>query len=311
MYGLPRTETQPVLAEGHGMRYLVQVRTVFAKPIIVKLAVLCDLLLVKTESITSAASYIRELQARGRYHFTTNDVVQALGVSLAAARAALRRLKAKGLVASPHRGFHVIVPPEYHGLGCLPADQFIPDLMRHLGEPYYVALLSAAAYHGAAHQRPQRFQVIVPTARRGIVCGGVSVDFVARRNMAATPVIQRNTPRGILRIASPEATALELVGYPDRGGGLSNVATVLVELVESMDARALEVEAKRAPMALVQRLGYLLSLVEAEEYAAALEPVLGEGTPFIVALSPAVSMAGAVRDMRWRVAINVEVEPDL
>ena len=261
--------------------------------------------------MTSAGTYIRELQARGRYHFTTDEAVQALGGSVTATRAALRRLKAKGLVAAPHRGFYVIVPPEYQGLGCPPADQFIPDLMQHLGEPYYVALLSAAAYHGAAHQRPQRFQVMVPSARRGISCGRVSVDFIARRDMAATPVIQRNTPRGIIRIASPEATALELVAYPDRGGGLSNVATVLVELAESMEARALEVEARRAPMAWVQRLGYLLSLVDAEEYAAALDPVLGDGSPFIVALAPAVSMAGAVRDMRWRVATNVEIEPDL
>lgn len=293
------------------MRYSVHVWTAVTQSVIAKHYVLRDLLLVKIQSMASAANYIRDLQARGRYHFTTGEAVQALGGSVAAARAALRRLKEKGLVADPYRGFHVIVPPEYLGLGCLPADQFIPDLMQHLGEPYYVALLSAAAYHGAAHQRPQRFQVMVPRARRAIACGQVSIDFIARRDMAGTPVVQRNTPRGILRIASPEASALELVGYPDHGGGLSNVATVLVELVESMDARALEAEARRVPMAWVQRLGYLLSLVNAEEYAAALEPVLGDGSPFLVALAPAVSMAGAVRDMRWRVAANVEIDPDL
>jgi len=33
--------------------------------------------------------------------------------------------------------------------------------------------------------------------------------------MAATPVIDRNTPRGTLRIASAAATSLELVGYPE------------------------------------------------------------------------------------------------
>ncbi len=51
--------------------------------------------------------------------------------------------------------------------------------MQHLREPYYVALLTAAAYHG---------------------------------------------------------------------GGLSNVATVLVELVAEMAPRALEIEARRVPM---------------------------------------------------------------
>ena len=64
-------------------------------------------------------------------------------------------------------------------------------------------------------------------------------------------------------------------------------------------------------MAWVQRLGYILSLIEADEHATALEPVLADGSAFFVALAPPLSMAGAVRDARWRVAVNVAVEPDL
>jgi len=261
--------------------------------------------------VTSAANYIQDLQARGRYHFTTNTAVRALGGSLAAVRGALRRLKQKTLIADPHRGFHVIVPPEYRELGCLPADQFIPDLMAHLGEPYYVALLSAAAYHGAAHQRPQVFQVMVARARRAIECGRVRVRFAARRDMQATPVVQRNTPRGVLRIASAEATALELVGYAEASGGLGQVATVLRELVEAIDSTAIAAEARRAPLAWAQRLGYLLVLVEAERLALALDPILRERKPFSVALSPSLPKTGAPRDPRWNVAVNTEVEPDL
>ena len=33
-------------------------------------------------------------------------------------------------------------------------------MMAHLHRGYYVALLTAAAMHGAAHQAPQSFQVI-------------------------------------------------------------------------------------------------------------------------------------------------------
>ena len=46
----------------------------------------------------SASHFIDGLAARGRHHFTTDEAVAALGVSLPAARAALRRLKAKGEV---------------------------------------------------------------------------------------------------------------------------------------------------------------------------------------------------------------------
>ena len=261
--------------------------------------------------MSSAASYIRDLQSDGRYHFTTEDAAQALGTSSTATRAALRRLKKKGWVADPYRGFHVIVPPEYRSIGCLPADQFIPYLMEHLGEPYYVGLLSAAQYHGAAHQRPMVFQVVVPRPRRSLDCGGVRVEFITRLDMRATTVIERNTPTGIIRIASPAATALELVGYVHRSGYLHNVATILMELAELVEGRRLAQEARRAPTAWVQRLGYLLCFVEAEELAAHLEPVLSDRRVFTVALAPWTKATGAPRDPRWNVAVNVEVEPDL
>ena len=107
--------------------------------------------------------------------------------------------------------------------------------MQHLRVPYYVALLSASELHGAAHQRPQGFQVMVRVNRRAIVCGLVRVQFIARKDLECTPVIEKNTPRGLLRASSPEATALEVVGYPEHCGGLDNVASVLSELVEAID----------------------------------------------------------------------------
>ncbi len=261
--------------------------------------------------MVSASDYIQDLQARGRYSFTSEEVVRALGRSLIATRAALRRLKEKGAIAVPYRGFHVIVPPEYRKLGCLPADQFIPDLMEHLGTPYYVGLLSAAAYHGAAHQAPMVFQVIVPKARRNIECGSVRVQFIARSDMVATSTVERNTVRGVLRIASPEATALEIVGYPEHCGRIDNVATVLAELAETMNGDRLAKEAHRAPLSWVQRLGYLLCLVDADELAGRLDEVVAERDAFTVALAPWKDVSGAPRDPRWRVAVNVVVEPDL
>ena len=108
------------------------------------------------------SAYIDSLEARGRYHFTTDEVAKALGVTPVAARASVPRQRQKGRIAAPHRGFFVVVPPEYRLLGCLPAEQFVPQLMKHLGLAYYVGLLSAAALHGAAHQAsimPQVFAV--------------------------------------------------------------------------------------------------------------------------------------------------------
>ena len=108
----------------------------------------------------SAIDLLSRMAANGQYHFTTSEIRNTLGSSKEATRAVLRRLKNKGLIATPLRSFHVIIPPEYQHLGCLPADQFISHLMANLEQPYYVALLSAARYHGAAHQQPQLFHVL-------------------------------------------------------------------------------------------------------------------------------------------------------
>lgn len=259
----------------------------------------------------SAAAFLRDLQSRGRYSFSTEQAVRALDRSPSAVQAALRRLKAKGQLADPYRGFHVIVPPEYQRLGCLPPEQFLPDLMTFLEEPYYVALLSAAAAHGAAHQKPQVFQVIVRSQRRSIDCGRVRVQFIQRADMQSTPVEVRNTERGELRIATPAATAVELVGYAAHCGGLDNVATVLAELAGSIPTSALAEEALRAPLAWVQRLGFLLEVVEAGELAESLLPIVEARRAFPVALESSAPTKGRPSDPRWKISVNVQVEPDL
>jgi predicted transcriptional regulator of viral defense system len=227
-----------------------------------------------------------------------------------AVRAALRRLKRRGEIADPHRGFHVIVPPEYRRLGCLPPEQFIPQLMEHLGEVYYVALLSAAELHGAAHHRPQELQVMLAKNRKPIVCGEVRVRFIARRDLARTPVVEMNSPRGRLRVASPEATALELMGYAEQAGGLNNVVSVLADLVDAINAAKLAAAARLCPVAWAQRLGHLLELIGHEELAGALVDHVREHATVVTPLVRSRAVVRAPRAKRWKLALNASVEPD-
>lgn len=258
-------------------------------------------------SSPTAAHLVDRLAASGRYHFTTADAVKALGVSPVAARAALRRLAAKGAIASPHRGFHVIVPPEYRRLGCLPAEQFVPQLMAHLGLSYYAGLLTAAQFHGAAHQRPQAFQVMLEKNRAPIQCGDVRVEFFARKAIARVPVAEVNTPRGVLRVSSPDATAIDLVGYLGKAGGVDTVATVLAELAERLDADRLVAAARTAPTPWSQRLGYLLDQAGASDKTGGLEKwVRGRATEY-TQLLPGGRRARE-RSKRWRLGVNAKLE---
>jgi predicted transcriptional regulator of viral defense system len=257
-----------------------------------------------------AQDYLEDLASQGRYHFTTTSAVEALGVSEVAVRAQLRRLKQRGWIASPLRSFHVIVPPEYRRVGCLPAEEFVDQLMAQLGEPYYVGLLSAAARHGAANQRPQGLQVMVPKNRPRVECGQARIVFVARGDLERMSVTTFNTARGTVRFATPEVTALELVGYPRQAGGLSNVATVLSELGESIDRDELAATAALCPVGWSQRLGYLLELVEHQRLADALESFVAKNASSYAPLRRAAAVAGAERVPKWKLLVNADAEPD-
>jgi predicted transcriptional regulator of viral defense system len=259
----------------------------------------------------SVPRYLDDLQGRGIYCFSGAEAVQALGSGVLAIRAALRRLRHKGEIAMPFRGFYVIVPPEFRTLGCLPANHFIPSLMSHLGVPYYAGLLSAAEHYGAAHHRPQVFQVVVVQNRPGLICGGVRVEFIARKNAGAIPTQDFKTPRGYLKVSTPEATAFDLVGYPHHAGGLDHTATVLAELAESLDAQKLAAIADLSPMAWSQRLGYLLDSIGEGRLAEGLAEHLQDKDPVPVPLSPSLPCKGVQQDRRWRVLVNETVEPEV
>ena len=252
---------------------------------------------------------MESLAASGRYHFDTADAQTALNASPAAAKQALSRLKKQGLIASPVRGFHVIVPPEYRSIGGPPADQFIPGLMRHLGLDYYVGLLSAAQYYGAAHHRPQEFQVFLVRNRRSITCGAVRVVFIARKALKAVPTRSFNTPRGTIAVSSPEATAVDLAGYPEHAGGLDQVATVLSDLAETIDPTLLAKAAETAPLPWAQRLGYLLQVADADQIIGPLRNYVEAAARNYVWLAPSGADKGDhVRD--WKLIINESVEPE-
>ena len=259
----------------------------------------------------TARYLIEQLASRGRYCFTSEEARVALKVSSDATKLALHRLSKRGSIASPARGFYVIIPPEYRSLGCLPAEQFIPSLMESKGMNYYTGLLSAAQYYGAAHQRPQEFQVFLAKNRRPIRCGKVRVRFIARKQIDEVPVRAFNTARGQLRVSTPEATAIDLAGYPEHVGGLNQVATILSELAEEINPTTLVDAATTAPITWIQRLGYILELVEADPVAGKIRALVREQAREYTMLLPGSDNKDGYRMPDWKLIVNAELEPDI
>ncbi len=219
-------------------------------------------------TLMSFSNYIRELQQYGKCCFTLDDAVQRLQKSRKAVLSSIEHLLAKGEIASPARGFYVIVSPEYMKMGCIPPEHFIPYLMQYWSVDYYVGLLTAASYHGASHQAVQYFQVMIEGRRPVMKCGRVRVRFITHKHLKDTPCQIINTTKSKLNVSTREGTVKDLMYYQGQSGGLNHIVTVLEELQEVIDPQELLKLAEASKdIAWKQRLGFLLEYVGARSLA--------------------------------------------
>lgn len=248
------------------------------------------------------------LLSTGKYWCTVPSAADALGRSEVATRSVIQRLLQHRRLFSPARGFYVVVPAEYRAWGVVPASWFVDPMMAHLGRSYYVALLSAAEAHGAAHQRPQVFQVMVNRGLASRDFERVRMRMYAKATLSVDRVTRVNTHTGTMAVSSPELSVVNLAGHLRDAGGLDNLATVIVELAEDgrLSANAFAAVAGEELPAPVRRAGWLiehltdLTLDDAVTALRQSEPVR---------LDPYGARRGHV-DERWGVRVNADVEPE-
>jgi len=238
--------------------------------------------------------------------------MQALGVSANAFRKAAQRLARSRRLVRVRGDFHVIVPLDYYRAGITPPEWFIDDLMRHLGVRYYLGALTAAAYHGATHQRAMVFQVVAERSLRPIRAANQRIQFLYKKSVAQTPTQSLKVPAGYLPMSTPEATAIDLLRYAPRVGELNHVLTVLQELGEAIRPRML-VQAAQADgnLAYAQRLGWLLDQTRFADRTKLLAEWCARKAPLPARLHPASPTRHCQRDRRWNLWLNTTPEGDL
>jgi predicted transcriptional regulator of viral defense system len=253
--------------------------------------------------------YVDQLQESGRYTFVREEALKELKMSPVALKLAARRLARQGRLTSPRRGFFVIVPLEYKSAGSPPPSWFIDQLMQFQSEPYYVALLSAAALHGAAHQQPQEFQVMAGRQMRPAIAGRSRIRFLLKKHIKRTQTIPLKTETGTMKTSTPESTALDLVRYAPHAGGLSNIATVLSELAEKIDPERLREAARRDDdLPSAQRLGFLLDHIGQEAKVEPLAEWIKRSRARTVSLRSGGPVRRVRKSTRWKVMVNEDIE---
>jgi len=261
--------------------------------------------------------YVQDLQKKGIFAFSLREIREKFpSFSEIAIKSALRRISDNNAIISVRKGFYAIIPIGYALRGTVPPELYIDNLMKYLNRPYYVSLLNAASYYGAAHQQPQAFSVITLfPPPRDTVKNGVYINFIATRKKIPQAWLRPfRTESGDIQVSKPELTAADLITHQKEIGGLNRAATVLYELAETLDFKLLD---KRffdfIPIPTIQRLGYLLECVlEQPELA---EKLYAKAQAYKckfqkIPLKQNNKKENFAVDKRWKIIINEQLEMD-
>lgn len=265
--------------------------------------------------MTTIREWISEQESIGHPTFSLGDVQLAFpALSSQVIQNNLRRLKLEQRIVSVYKRFFAIVPVKYKARGVVPATFYVADLMHYLNRPYYFGLLSAARIWGASHQAVTIDFVTTsyPALNATSFMNG-EIKWCYRYSMPKEFLVERKDENGRVLYSSPELTAVELVQYEQHCGGLGNVATVLSELVESVDFSKLPREFFTYCKGVsIQRLGYILEeVLEEKKLAEALRDQWRRNfLPVRAKLNPRADTSVETRNRRWHLDINAKVEID-
>ncbi len=262
------------------------------------------------------AKWIENRLYRGYYTFSYSDVKsEFLSYDDTYIKNTISRLIKRRTIISPTKGFYVIVPVEYALSGLVPATFYIDQMMEYLHRDYYIGLMNAASFYGAAHQRPQTFSVFnngIPL--RNSTKAGISFDFITSSNIYDSLLKNHKTKLGNINVSCPELTALDLVEHQAKIGGLNRCCTVLSELADSLNFEEVDnAFYKVYGVPAYQRLGYILENV-LEEYEIAesfYHQVLSHDMKFRkVPFKIGKLTANCATDSKWKILVNQEIEID-
>ena len=260
--------------------------------------------------------WIKDLQKLGRITFSRREIEERFpALTEPSIRNALNRLVTKGEIVSAWKGFYVIVPLKYASRKIVPPVLYIDDLMKYLNRSYYIGLLNAAAFYGAAHQQPQDFFVIsTPPALRDTMKKGIRINFASRKEIPKSLLQSFKTETGYVQVSSPEFTAADLITYQNVIGGMNRTSTVLNELAESLHIDSLnEKFFENVPVSTVQRLGFLLEKVLKQtelSHQLLMKAKENRCTFQKIPLKNGNQTVGYEVDSKWKIIINEEIEID-
>lgn len=226
----------------------------------------------------------------------------------------LSRLIAKKEIVNLRKGFYLIITPRYSSAQKLPIQLYCEKLFKHLDRSYYVALFSAAKFHGASHQQVHRDYIITEQPKfNDISKGTIDIRFLTTSNWTDKNILIKKSDAGIYKVSSPALTIVDLIHYQTKLGGINRMLAVIEELSEDLNESDLvELLSWYPNKSTLQRFGFLLEELGIKEDAQELIFMNLKTTNFFpVLLSPKSNEKPGAVNNRWKVAVNIKMESDI
>ena len=261
----------------------------------------------------SSQEALKKLQAGAHYCFSSEqfDALTGRGTSVSASRAALHRLRARGLITPLARGsgWWLIVPPEHFNRGAPPVLWWLHDYLTQKEGVYQLALLSAAQAHGSSHFAVLETQVFVPAPRRPLHVGPFRLRFFAKQAVGRAPTVTLPAEKARVRVSSVATTLIDLLRHAPAIGGVERAALIVRDLAPKLApediVESLEVA---CDIAAAQRFGYLLDLYGHSRSASCVVKWLKPHRMQRTRLDTS-SLAGDCRvSQRWNILPNTNLE---
>jgi predicted transcriptional regulator of viral defense system len=148
--------------------------------------------------------------------------------------------------------------------------------------------------------------------------GQIHIKLIYKKSLTGLPTKDFVVSSGYLKIATPELIAIDLLKFPKHTGGMNNIATVLSELVESMNVHKLiELAEHLGERHQLQRLGYIIEKIDVMDDAIkanivdALAEYVSSHAKSYTPLAPNISKIGHSRCRKWKIIKNTDFESDL
>ena len=228
----------------------------------------------------------------------------------------LNRLISQKKIIPVLKGFYAVIPPEYATWAMVPPVMYLDALMTYLKRPYYFALLNAAEFYGAAHQKPQQYSVITKLPPlRSTNKRNIKLNFITtRKEIPQKWLKQIKTQTGHIQISTPELTAVDLISFQKEVGGLTRSCTVLYELMEVVKFGKLDKTFfDYVPVSTIQRLGYLLEneLEQPKQANILYSKAKTHGCKFQkIPLKYSNSINDCETNKKWKIIVNEYIELD-